>query len=210
MSDQHRAAETKRRGKMPSRQQKQPTPLEPEMAEVQLAQDLATIQRVLADPGRPRPDTILALQRTVGNDAVGRLIETRRMTSSLSHAHMPAGDIQAKPAADIQRDPDPPPLARLLAGAAQDDRGGMTKAGRALQKHSSRLGSVWPQPTGKRDAAAYNRLGQTLVEQILNDPTTTSSESQRARYGLVYEYTAADGRGLRFDAQGDLIGFLEP
>ncbi len=98
----------------------------------------------------------------------------------------------------------------LLEGAAVLDRNGLTKAGRALQKHSDRAGSLWTKPLGTLNPAGYNRAAQDMIGQILSNSGTTSSYLCRSGYGWVYEVMAADGRGLRFDANGVLIGFLEP
>lgn len=45
------------------------------------------------------------------------------------------------------------------------DRGGLTKAGRALEKHGSRSGSVFPKATGK--VGAKNTQGQAALDDIL-------------------------------------------
>lgn len=52
------------------------------------------------------------------------------------------------------------------AGAA--DRGGLTKAGRALQKHGDRPGSAFPQTKG--GPAKLNPAGQKIVDDILTNP----------------------------------------
>ena len=98
----------------------------------------------------------------------------------------------------------------LLQGAAASDRSGLTKAGRALQKHSDRAGSLWAKPLGKLNPEGYNGAAQGMIRQILSDSGTTSSYLHRSGYGWVYEVIGTDGRGLRFDANGVLIGFLEP
>jgi filamentous hemagglutinin len=84
----------------------------------------------------------------------------------------------------------------------------LTKAGRALQKHSGRLGSVYPKVKG--NPAKWNEAGQKIVDDILNNPGTTISTVQHPRHGLIYEVIAPDGRGLHYDSSYILIGFREP
>lgn len=91
------------------------------------------------------------------------------------------------------------------AANAPHKRGSLTVAGRALTKHNSlsRPGSVFPVPIG--DPAAINLLAQEVVAALLSDPGTV-----RVNRGNVYDLVAPDGRGLRFQANGALKGFLEP
>ncbi len=98
----------------------------------------------------------------------------------------------------------------LSKGAVAADRNGLTKAGRALQKHSSRSGSVYVRPTGKLNPANYNRVGQEVAEDILTTPGSITQYRHHSRYGYIYEVKAPDGRALRFDSDGILMGFLEP
>jgi filamentous hemagglutinin len=44
----------------------------------------------------------------------------------------------------------------------------------------------------------------------LNDPNKTVIQSNTGRYGQVTDIFSSNGQGLRYDAQGKLIGFLEP
>jgi hypothetical protein len=92
------------------------------------------------------------------------------------------------------------------AGAA--DRGGLTKAGRALQKHGSRPGSAFPKPRGS--VATINRDAQVIVDGILDDPGSQSVVRHHALYGDILEIRAPDGRGLRYDKSGSFLGLLEP
>ena len=56
----------------------------------------------------------------------------------------------------------------LSRAAGAMDRNGLTRAGRALQKHGDRPGSVFPKSAGT--AAERNAQGQAVVDDILADP----------------------------------------
>jgi hypothetical protein len=100
-------------------------------------------------------------------------------------------------------------LTDMATAAGQPDRGGLTRAGRALAKHGGRPGSAFPAPTGA--PAAVNRQAQTIVEEILTDPNGTTVTRHHALYGTVIEVRDAARRGLRFDSTGTrFLGFLEP
>ena len=96
--------------------------------------------------------------------------------------------------------------ARIIDQA--DQSGGLTKAGRALQKHGNRPGSAFPQPKGSQ--SDINTVAQEIVDDILTMPGTKIENVHSARFGQVTEVDAPDGRGLRYDSNGILIGFLEP
>lgn len=87
-------------------------------------------------------------------------------------------------------------------------KGDLTLAGRALQKHGSRPGSAFP--SAKGNPSSINEQGQKIVDRILNDPNKTIIQSNTGRYGQVTDIFSSNGQGLRYDAQGKLIGFLEP
>ena len=96
--------------------------------------------------------------------------------------------------------------AKILDAA---DRGGeLSLAGRALQKHGGREGSAFP--SAKGNPLAVNEQGQRIVDEILSDPLKTYRQEELGRYGRVVDIRASDGRGLRYDSHGKLIGFLEP
>jgi hypothetical protein len=50
------------------------------------------------------------------------------------------------------------------------DRGGLSAAGRALQKHGNREGSAFPSPQG--NTSLINQQGQQVVEEILNNSSS--------------------------------------
>ncbi|MBU9847145.1 hypothetical protein [Rahnella ecdela] len=99
-------------------------------------------------------------------------------------------------------------LEQLSDGAKLLDKGDLTQAGRALQKHGGRIGSAFPPVKG--NTAAINEQGQSIVDGILNDESKKVLFSNTGRFGQVTDIIATDGRGLRYDPQGKLIGFLEP
>lgn len=96
----------------------------------------------------------------------------------------------------------------LSQAAAAADRGGLSAAGRALQKHGGREGSAFPPVSG--NPASINRQGQSVVDDILTSPGSMTVTRNHARYGEVMEVRAPDGRGVRYDANGKFMGFLEP
>ena len=96
-------------------------------------------------------------------------------------------------------------LADMLKSGQRADRGGLTKAGRAAQKHGDRAGSVFPKTTG--GAAARNAKGQEILEEIL---TSANQRTRRNRYGGQDVFDTTTGRGARFDSNGNFMGFLEP
>ncbi|VWX57598.1 exported hypothetical protein [Burkholderiales bacterium 8X] len=96
----------------------------------------------------------------------------------------------------------------LSQAAAAADRGGLTAAGRALQKHGGREGSAFP--AAKGNPLFVNQQGQHVVDDILTSPGSTMVTRNHARFGEVTEVWAPDGRGLRYGADGKFIGFLEP
>ncbi|OQY27246.1 MAG: hypothetical protein B6243_13185 [Anaerolineaceae bacterium 4572_5.2] len=99
-------------------------------------------------------------------------------------------------------------IVELADAAARIDRGSLTKAGRALQKHGNRPNSAFPKPFG--NIAIINRAGQNVVNDILTNPSSQIDTRQTKRFGKVTEIRAPDGRGIRYDNTGSFIGFLEP
>lgn len=91
-----------------------------------------------------------------------------------------------------------------LAAGAREDVNGMTVAGRALEKHGSRPGSAFPRAVG--NVASKNIQGQEVLEDIL------LSNNQRItpnRFGGQDVFDTHTGRGVRFDGNGNMMGFLE-
>jgi filamentous hemagglutinin len=99
----------------------------------------------------------------------------------------------------------------MAAGAAAPVRPGTTasRAAAAVEAHGARPGSAWPQLIG--DQQAKNSAAQRLIEDILNDPSSTIVlRPNHPRFGNCVDIVAADGRGLRYDIQGNFITVLEP
>ena len=92
------------------------------------------------------------------------------------------------------------------------DRGGLTKAGRALDKKASRVGSVFPKPKG--NVHEINAQGQKMLDEILNHPDKTIMVRNEATARMGYEVIdirLPDGRGARFTKNGkEMICLLEP
>ena len=93
----------------------------------------------------------------------------------------------------------------LSKAGQQPDKNGLTKAGRALQKHGDREGSAFPRSTGS--AAERNQRGQDILEGILS---SDKQHSRPNRFGGDDIYDGNTGRGVRFDGDGNMKGFLEP
>nr|MDD9328812.1 hypothetical protein [Neisseria sp. 51.81] len=96
----------------------------------------------------------------------------------------------------------------LKNSAREIDRGKLTIAGRALQKHGNREGSAFPSAQG--NPISVNLQAEKIVNDILSNPNTIAKQRNTGRFGKVTDITAPDGRGLRYDSNGKLIGFLEP
>lgn len=126
---------------------------------------------------------------------IGRL-NAARETEALS------APLSVKPAA----------LKNFEKAASSPNRNGLTDAGRALQKHGGREGSVYYYSSQK--ALTLNEEAQSIVNEILNNPRTkieTRTVFENKQRVTVMEVTAPDGRALRYNADGSrLIGFREP
>jgi RHS repeat-associated protein len=94
---------------------------------------------------------------------------------------------------------------RMLKAGLAKDKGGLTKAGRALQKHGSRPGSVFPSATG--NPAAINQQGQQVLQNILSSQNQLINPN---RFGGRDIFDAGTGMGARYDGSGNMMGFLEP
>ena len=86
----------------------------------------------------------------------------------------------------------------------EPSRGGRTEAGRAAEKHGSRVGSAFPPTSGT--AEKINEQGRRTLDGILNDPGSTVSVDEAGRITV----TAPDGRGAQFRSDGKFKGFREP
>lgn len=82
------------------------------------------------------------------------------------------------------------------------DRGGLTKAGRALAKHGGRKGSIFSKPKGSPNQ--INQQGQAILESILNDSRNKIIKAGNQEFKIF----SPDGRGLHFK-NNKLVGFVE-
>ena len=94
------------------------------------------------------------------------------------------------------------------AGELVVGRGGLTAAGRSLQKHGARAGSIFPAVRGS--ASEVSRTAQGIMNDILTFPGSTTTVRNAGRFGRVIEVRAPDGRGLRYSSSGQFLHFLEP
>lgn len=88
------------------------------------------------------------------------------------------------------------------------DRGQLTKAGRALDKHGGRPDSVFPKAGG--DPINKNMQGQYQLDNILTHPDSKVSYWNHRRFGEVIDIEIPGYGGARFYKNGDFIGLLEP
>lgn len=79
------------------------------------------------------------------------------------------------------------------------DRGGLTRAGRALDKHGNRPGSPFPRAVGK--VSDKNWQGQFHLDDILTDPKIKWTQNE----GGSMKIYSTDGRGAFFEKNGTFI-----
>lgn len=82
-----------------------------------------------------------------------------------------------------------------------------------MSKHGNRPGSQFPKSKG--NPKQVNAQAQEVVEDMLTNPgtirTQTNTPLTRSRYGgPTIDFRDPKGRGVRFDQEGNFIGFLEP
>jgi hypothetical protein len=99
-------------------------------------------------------------------------------------------------------------LKQLSDASKVIDRAGFTKAGRGLMKHGYREKTVFPKPTG--NPSHINEHGQKILDSILNHPERTVSVQETSKHGHAIDIFAPNLGGVRYNAQGEFIGFLEP
>jgi hypothetical protein len=86
----------------------------------------------------------------------------------------------------------------------------LTKAGRALQKHSDEGSAFFTKPSGILNPATYNRAGVAYVRGILDDPAARVVRYRHKIYGEIVDIRLPSRHGLRFRANGTFMGFLDP
>lgn len=96
----------------------------------------------------------------------------------------------------------------LLKNAVTPNEYGISPIARAIDKHSSRPGSVYEAVKGS--PYEKNIAGQKLVENIMNNPDSVVFSKNTGRFGPVIDIVSPDGRTLRFDINGKFVGVLEP
>ncbi len=104
--------------------------------------------------------------------------------------------------------PRTPSLDALSRAGQAIDRGGLTKAGRGLAKHSGRPESIFPSVKGS--PSQINQCAQEILDGILTNPSGKSTVWHSGRYGKVVDIEVAGRGGARFTFDGKFIGFLEP
>jgi hypothetical protein len=88
------------------------------------------------------------------------------------------------------------------------DRGGLTKAGRGLQKHGYRQGSAFPLPNGS--PFKINQQAQNIVDNILTHPNSPVHYRTHRQFGKIIDVKVPDVGGVRFSHSGEMIELLEP
>jgi hypothetical protein len=84
-----------------------------------------------------------------------------------------------------------------------------TEAASSFQSHSLRPG--WPGPKQSGNAASVNAQAQALVDEVLTNPDSTFTTRPHSRPewgGTVTEVYRPDGLGVRFDVNGQFVGFI--
>ena len=99
-------------------------------------------------------------------------------------------------------------LDKLSKAGQVMDRAGLTKAGRALEKHGNRAGTVFPKATG--NTVTKNLQGQFHLDDILTHPRSRQSQWKHRSFGDILDIQVPGQGGARFSQNGHFIGFLEP
>jgi RHS repeat-associated protein len=170
---------------------------------------LPEVENILANAGQGLVDLLSLAGQTLGaiDDASARSGLTSRLGLSPSDMLMALGPLagEARLARASKCPTKASALDRMLEAGKTIDKGDLTKAGRALQKHGSRPGSVFPSAEG--NPAAINLQGQQVLQDILSSPNQVIEPN---RFGGRDVFDVTTGRGVRYDANGNLMGFLEP
>jgi hypothetical protein len=85
----------------------------------------------------------------------------------------------------------------------------VSEAAASLDSHATRPG--WPGPKPSGNAAAKNAQAQALVDDIISDPARdvwTGAHPRPEWGGTVTEVYRPDGLGVRFDVNGQFVGFI--
>jgi hypothetical protein len=96
-----------------------------------------------------------------------------------------------------------PALDKLSKAGQVMDRSGLTKAGRALDKHGNRPNSPFPKAVG--NPANKNLQGQFHLDNILTHPNNKIIRGDKGDIRLF----SPDGKGAHFRSDGSFKGFLD-
>ena len=96
---------------------------------------------------------------------------------------------------------------QLISTANLPDRNSFTKVGRALQKHSSREGSLFKTTFTK--TKDINQDAIKILQDILDDPLAVSYQAKAKSVGDIIDIRQVSGRGARYTQNGEFIGFLD-
>ncbi|MCB1075501.1 MAG: hypothetical protein KDK59_08210 [Simkania sp.] len=101
-------------------------------------------------------------------------------------------------------------FADLSEAGTLADKGKLSKAGRALQKKTDRLDSVFPKPNGTPEEVSLQ--GQKVLDEILNHPDKVIYfEKPKTLSFETLDIMVPGKGGARFTKDGKtMIGFLEP
>jgi RHS repeat-associated protein len=138
-------------------------------------------------------------------DIVGEGMITAGVDAGIAAAGRGTMALRNAAGKSVDKSPKPPKLEDLSEAAKKPDKGGLTKAGRALQKHGDRPGSAFERPPSN-SPKSLNSAGQRTVDDILKNPR---SRFVRNRLG-GWDVRAPDGRGVWFKPDGSFYSLLEP
>ena len=153
---------------------------------------------VITEAVRNGSDAIIHVM-TGGSDDADEQLDRMQQSTTVDTASTPPTGGDEDP-----DDEDSEIYDRLKAGD-EPDRNGLTKAGRALQKHGDKPGSAFPKSTGT--ATSRNAQGRNVLRGILRSKNKTTTSN---RFGGKDIFDNVTGRGARFGGNGNFIGFLEP
>lgn len=200
-------------------------PVAPQAAELTPATDLEALQQAVAAPGLARPADILALQRTVGNRAVTRLIQTKLTVGPAGdqyeqEADRVAAQVMRMPAVPrpVQRQPEEEeeelqtkPLAALITPvirrqAAPEEEEEELQAKPLLQREGmpEEEEELQAKPLVQREAAPEE-------EELQTKPAVQrTSTGAGFDVGGEFEQQLAASRGGGSPLPADVRSFMEP
>ncbi|MFC9662932.1 hypothetical protein ACFVJ5_22070 [Nocardia sp. NPDC127606] len=97
---------------------------------------------------------------------------------------------------------------KASASGREQDRNGYSKAGRSLAKRAGKNNNAAgrPVPEGKKDSAAWNALGEKLLDTMLGNPdkeVILNRGNIDGRYDECIDVRMPDGTGFRLDMDGN-------